>query len=82
MNRKRKFLFLTLEGITYSSPEKIEPDVDNLQVLGYAEGKNKEEAFENFLKDNKWFFKTSFSEVICIEVKEKISEGTLFYIKR
>jgi hypothetical protein len=46
MNRKRKFLFLTLEGITYSSPEKIEPDVDNLQVLGYAEGKSKEEAFE------------------------------------
>lgn len=79
---KRKFLFLTFEGVTYSSPDKIEPDVENLQVLGYAEGKDKEEAFKTFLKENKWIFKTSFSEIICIEVKERISDGKIFYIKR
>ncbi|NHV06282.1 MAG: hypothetical protein HA495_02975 [Thaumarchaeota archaeon] len=82
MRSKRRFLFLTFEGVTYSSPEETEPDVENLQVLGYAEGKNKEEAFENFLKENKWILETSFSEVICIEVKERISEGKTFYIER
>jgi predicted AlkP superfamily phosphohydrolase/phosphomutase len=38
--RKRKFLFLTLDGITYSSCNNFYPDVENLQVLGWAEGIN------------------------------------------
>ncbi|MGB9806401.1 MAG: hypothetical protein ACPLRT_06580 [Thermoproteota archaeon] len=82
MESKRRFLFLTFEGTTYSSFEEIEPDVENLQVLGYAEGKSKEEAFENFLRENKWILETSFSEVVCIEVKDRISEGKIFYIEK
>lgn len=34
--KKRLFLFVTPDGVTYSSSSEIYPDVDNFQVLGYG----------------------------------------------
>jgi len=76
--KKRLFMFVTPDGITYSSPELTEPDVENYQVLGYGEGCNAEEAFSDFLCKNEWLRNTKFVEAIGIEIKQKIHEGTFF----
>ncbi len=76
----RLFLFITPDGVTYSSEERTSPDVDNFQVLGWAEGENEEEAFRSFIRSNKWIFDTDFEEVICIEIKTKIHKGKRFIL--
>ncbi|MCR4410682.1 MAG: hypothetical protein QHH43_10190 [Candidatus Saccharicenans sp.] len=78
---KRLFLFITPDGVTYSSPERNEPDVDNYQVLGYGEGKNEEEAFDYFISQAAWLNDTKFEEVISVEIKHKIYEGKHFNLK-
>jgi len=80
---KRKLcLFVTPDGVTYSTPELSEPDVENYQVLGYGEGLNEDEAFRDFLKNNQWLVDTKFEEAIAIEIKQKINEGKSFYLKK
>jgi len=79
--KKRPFMFLTPNGITCSSCEEIYPDVDNFQVLGWAEGFTEEEAFEEFVNNNKWITDTNFKNVICIEVKSRIHEGKEFLLR-
>jgi len=78
--KKKFFIFLTPDGITYSSYEEIYPDVDNFQVLGWAEGSTEEEAFEEFINTNKWVLNMNFKNVICIEIKSMIHEGKMFLI--
>ncbi len=78
--KKRFFMFLTPDGITYSSCESIHPDVDNFQVLGWAEGFTEEEAFGEFINTNSWIFNMNFKHIICIEVKSRIHEGKTFLI--
>ncbi len=80
--KKRLFMFVTPDGVTYSSPEKEFPDVENFQILGYGEGTDEEEAFNFFIQNNNWIFNTDFENVICIEVKSRIFQGKKFVIKR
>lgn len=81
MNEKL-YLFVTPDGITYSSAELNEPDVDNYQVLGFGKGRNEKEAFRNFVQNNEWLRGTYFEEAIAIEVKQRIYQGTSFSLKR
>ncbi len=68
----RSFIFLTYEGHTFQpDSESIEPDIDNLQVLGFGCGKNSEEAFQNFINENDWIRQTTFREIVGIELKEE-----------
>ncbi|NPV84078.1 MAG: hypothetical protein HPY46_10920 [Candidatus Aminicenantes bacterium] len=78
---KRLFLFITPDGVTYSSPDRKEPDVDNFQVLGYGEGQNEEEAFNDFRSQATWLNDTKFEEVISVEIKHRIYEGKHFNLK-
>ena len=49
----KAFIFVTHEGYTFQpNSEAIEPDIENLQVLGCALGRNEEQAFENLKLDN------------------------------
>jgi hypothetical protein len=80
--RERMFLFLTPDGVTYSSAEKLYPDVDNLQVLGWSEGKSEEDALNNFLGSNTWFLETDFREVICVEIVRPIRKSKRTLIKK
>jgi hypothetical protein len=45
------------------------PDVENMQVLGFAKGRDESEAFENLLNENAWLVKTVFEEVQCLELR-------------
>ena len=67
----KPFIFLTDEGFTYSGNEgAIEPDVENLQVLGFAKGKDEKDALSNLLSENP-HISDMFSSAIAIEVKGK-----------
>lgn len=65
----KAFIFVTSEGYTYQpSSESIEPDVENLQVLGFANGESAAGAFAQLLADNAWLTTTSFDKVACFEL--------------
>ena len=64
------YIFTSAEGFTYQ-PNSISdvPDVENLQVIGFAAGENEQVAFQNLIKDNNWLLNTSFSEVGCLQLE-------------
>ena len=61
----KNFIFLSQEGLT-KAPNGT--DIENLQVLGMEKGANKEEAFKNFIKENKYLIQMNFNEIIAIEL--------------
>lgn len=79
----RSFLFLTKEGTTYppSSPTD-NSGIDNLQVLGFEEGSDENEAFNNLLAGNEELKRLGFNEVICMELKHKeyFRQARYFYL--
>ncbi|MFA4925936.1 MAG: hypothetical protein WC524_04710 [Candidatus Aminicenantales bacterium] len=79
--KKKLFLFVTFDGVTFSSDELDEPDVDNLQVLGYGEGLDEDEAFKDFLAQNQWVLEKRFEEAICVEIKNRIYKRKVFSLK-
>ena len=79
--KKKLFLFVTFDGVTFSSDELDEPDVDNLQVLGYGEGLDEDEAFKDFQAQNQWVLDKRFEEAICVEIKNRIYKGKVFSLK-
>jgi hypothetical protein len=61
----RYFIFLTEEGFTKTPDDE---DIENLQVLGFANGLNEKDAFNNFIKENNYLKETGFKEVIAMEL--------------
>ena len=49
--------------------EGAEPDVENAQVLGFADGETTEEAERRFWEENGWAREMGFSEVRGMELK-------------
>jgi len=70
--KEKNYIFITEEDLTYqpnsSSPE---PDIENCQVIGFAKGKDEDEAFKNLIKESGYLLNTNFNEIICIELKHK-----------
>jgi len=64
----RYFIFLTQEGFTTTPTNN---NIENLQVLGIAKGKNKKQAFENLIKENKYLLTAGYDDVICLELKDE-----------
>jgi len=54
----KKFVFITSEGNTQSPNGE---EIENLQVIGFAEGENKIEAMKNLLKENEWIWNSGFN---------------------
>lgn len=68
----KSFIFITTEGFTYQpNSESIEPDIENCQVVGFAEGKDLEEAFGNLIAENEYLREINFNEIIGYELKYK-----------
>lgn len=64
------YIFTSSEGFSYQPNSKSDcPDVENIQVIGYALGENEQAAFQSLLKENDWLLKTSFSEVNCLQLE-------------
>jgi len=76
----KNYIFLTSEGYTFQpQSECLEPDIDNLQVIGFAKGTNSQEAFYNLVKNNEYLLKTTFEEVFCYELVENYKERKAYY---
>lgn len=54
-----EYIIYTTEGHTIAPNEDVE--VDNCQVLGSANGSNKNEAIDNLLRLNPWIREAGFS---------------------
>jgi hypothetical protein len=68
----RSFIFVTHEGYTYQpDSESIEPDVENLQVLGFATGVDDDDAFKNLIREDEWLVQSAFDNVKCLELKHE-----------
>lgn len=66
---ERTYIFLTQEGHTYQpNSTSIEPDVENVQMLGIAHGPHATAAFERLAEANPWLRETTFDKVYCYEL--------------
>ena len=66
----KKFIFVTTEGYTYQpDSQSINPDIENLQVLGFGEGKTVDDALINMISENPHLKNMNFDESIGIELK-------------
>lgn len=66
-----KYIFLTTEGYTYQpNSESIEPDCDNAQLIGIAEGINQEDAFKNLLDKYEYLKESNFEEIYCYQLND------------
>jgi hypothetical protein len=64
------FIFVTAEGYTFQpGSESKDPDVENLQVIGFAEGGNPEQAFANLMAEDTWLAETTFDRATCYELR-------------
>jgi hypothetical protein len=60
------YIFLTSEGYTFQPNSDSEsPDIENLQVIGFAMGASADEAYKDLLITNSYLKETSFKEIFC-----------------
>ena len=55
----KEYIFYTFEGYTKSPTRKT---VENLQILGFEKGENKNEAFTTLINNNQWVIKSGFNK--------------------
>ncbi|MFQ5442479.1 MAG: hypothetical protein ACE5EB_07135 [Thermodesulfobacteriota bacterium] len=67
----KKFIFLTAEGYTYQpDSESSVPDIENLQVVGFGEGKTIDDAVLNMVREYPYLKDTNFDDLIGMELKD------------
>lgn len=70
------YVFLTSEGCTFQpGSESKEPDIENLQVIGFSEGRTADEAFMHLVDENSSPLDTSFDEIFSYRLGDDY-EGT------
>ena len=79
-NYRKAFIFVSQEGTTQPPFKEDSPqEMDNLQVIGFATGKDAEESFQNLIKDNTSLFETGFNEIIAYELASCYSEHQKYF---
>ncbi len=67
--KRSHFIFVTFEWYTYQpDSESTEPDIENMQVIWFAEWFSREEAYKSLLENNSHLLETSFDEVWCMKI--------------
>ncbi len=73
-----RFLFYSREGLTYTpcvlnEYEEYEGgnEVENLQVIGFADGDTPQEAFDHLLFTHSYLEESTFDQILAIELKGK-----------
>jgi hypothetical protein len=70
-----KYIFISDEGYTFQPDStSIEPDIENIQVIGFGQGRTARTALDDLLEHNKYLCKTSFDELIAIQLKNDARE--------
>lgn len=74
----KKYIFYTTEGFTQDSKNN---DVENCQIVDWAEGENPKDAFQNLKKENQFLKQVSFDNIICQELaSEKVDYFSLKFL--
>lgn len=77
------YIFLTDEGFTFQpDSESDTPDIENLQVIGFASGDTAGQAYRNLLVDHSYLKETAFDQIFCYRL-DKSYENTkrVFHLK-
>jgi len=65
------YIFLTSEGYTFQpDSESALPDIENLQVIGIAQGGTPDDAFFDLVSNFPYLKETAFDEVFCYELAQ------------
>jgi len=76
-----EYIFLTIEGITFQpNSDCIQNNIENLQVIGFSNGKTSKEAFEKLIFDNPYLIETSFNEIFSLELVD-FSKRNYYFLK-
>jgi hypothetical protein len=66
-----KYIFITAEGSTYQpNSDCSEPDIENMQVMGFGQGYTARDAIKKLLKMNEYLVNTDFNEIIAIQLAD------------
>ena len=80
MKRRKKFIFLTNEGFTFSEHSQGgEPDVENTQVVGFGEGNNPDESFNDLISKIPYILEIPFDEIFCLELAENAEKKKKYF---
>jgi len=75
-----KYIFLTSEGYTFQpATDDDSLEIDNLQVIGIAEGNNTDGAFENLLSENPRLAETTFEQIFCYALDKEYEQSRRDY---
>lgn len=67
----KHYIFLTAEGSTFQPNSNfIEPDIENMQVIGFACGKTADKAFENLVEDKGYLVESNFDKVFSLTLED------------
>ena len=76
----KNYIFLTIEGHTYQpNAESIDPDIENLQVIGFSNGVNSRQAFQKLVNENEYLLETKFEELFSYELDEDYEANKAYH---
>lgn len=76
----KSYIFITFEGFTFQpGSESVEPDIENCQVIGFAQGGNEREAFDDLVAESGYLIGTTFDKIRCFELKSKVANDFEHY---
>ncbi len=65
----KEYIFLTTEGTTFQpNSTSSEPDIENMQVIGFAGGDTVQDAAIRLLGLNEYLANTNFDEIFAIQL--------------
>jgi len=80
----KNYIFLTAEGFAFQpNSDSVEPDINNLQVIGFSTGEDSEKAFQKLISENSHLLETTFDEVFACELAKSFKEKkALHYLSK
>ncbi len=70
-----EYIFLTTEGSTFQpNSNSPEPDIENIQVIGFAGGDTVQDAAMRLVESNEYLADTSFEEIFAIQLADERKE--------
>ena len=71
----REYIFLTTEGTTFQpDSSSSEPDIENMQVIGFAGGDTVQDAVMKLVGLNGYLANTNFDEIFAIQLADNHRE--------
>jgi hypothetical protein len=78
--KRNHYIFLTDQGLTFEpNSEDEEREIENLQVIGFADGVNADEAYRNLRYENPYLKETNFERIFCYPLDKDYDQNRKDY---